>query len=97
MDALSILQEIHFPFPYGLGLHKAGSAQLPCALCVCTLTALMSQFSELPTQASQPAATTPAILQEVADITNLVTLELGRVTKLLYCGHHKMGNYFNCS
>lgn len=58
MDALSILQEKYSPFPYGLGLHEAGSAQLPRALCVCTLTALMSMagFSELPTQASQPVA-----------------------------------------
>lgn len=78
MDALSILQEIHSPFPYGLGLHKAGSAQLPCALCVSTLTALMSQFSELPTQASQPAATIFAILQGVAECYKPCDIRVGQ-------------------
>lgn len=55
-------------FLMGLGCMRQVQLSFP-VLCVCTLTALMSmsQFSELPTQASQPAGTIPAILQGVAE------------------------------
>lgn len=77
--------------PYGLGLHKAGSAQLPCAPCACTLTALMfmSHFSQLPTQATQPAAKIPDILQGMAEFYKP---RAGRATKLLCCIHCRMNN-----